>query len=758
MAGNLEHALAYAAEGYRVFPLFYVVKGGLCSCRSKKPCKRIGKHPMTQNGVQDATVDDAQIRQWWTETPWANIGLATGHGGLIVVDVDDGLDKRTGRQKVGSASLAELTRAHGELSDTREVKTGSGGRHLYFYSTREITNSASRVAKDIDIRGYGGYVILPPSNHETGGKYEWVDRMEPAAMPEWLEKLAMGSTGISPEMLCEDSPRPDNPAALDAMESRLTTDQLIRLLDFIPPDCDRETWWQVGTALKKELGDKKGFEAWDAWSKKDSKKYDPKVMPVQWDSFDVNRKGVNGKAITAGTIFHFAKTIGEFRGFDKEAADAPELRDEWVFVTGIKRFVHVGKLIEWDKEQFDAEHAPMFNRGKPSEHVLKNPAFRRVTDATYWPEQPVFVTEKGRSKLNYWRQHDLTSAPGAVDPFLDHLRYLYPDPEESNILLRYLAHQVQRPGEKVHWAVLLVGDPGVGKSYFAEVMRRVLGPNNVKMVANETLHETFTGWQRNTQLIVVEELMARERLELMDKLKPMITESWCQIREMYRPPYDQPNRFNFLFFSNHDNALILDAKDRRYCVLKTEAEPRPHRYYSELFDWTRRNAGALLWHLKNEVDLSEFLPKAHAPMSNGKRQMILDTMPDLDRFIHSMVESREKPFDWNLQKISDLAGILPEYGFRVNANRISESFKRLGYLWLGRVKMPNQEGDVQKVNLWAVREFDLYKDMTADQLRRMWLLQTNGIVGEASEDTEKRLHEKMAKRRPRNETRENMEF
>jgi hypothetical protein len=64
----------------------------------------------------------------------------------------------------------------------------------------------------------------------------------------------------------------------------------------------------------------------------------------------------------------------------------------------------------------------------------------------------------------------------------------------------------------------------------------------------------------------VEEMMAKARQEIMNKLKPMITEPWCTIREMYRPAYEQPNRFNFLFFSNHNNALLLDNSDRRYCI------------------------------------------------------------------------------------------------------------------------------------------------------------------------------------------------
>ena len=153
--------------------------------------------------------------------------------------------------------------------------------------------------------------------------------------------------------------------------------------------------------------------------------------------------------------------------------------------------------------------------GNPSSHVLKNANFRKVEGVTYWPEQPLFVREiNGQECLNYWRPSKVKPVKGDVQPFLDHVKYLYPDGDEANILLDYLAFQVQHPGEKVHWAILLEGDQGNGKSYFALVMQLVLGAHNVKMVHPDSLHETFTQWQRNTQLIVIEEMMAKARLEL----------------------------------------------------------------------------------------------------------------------------------------------------------------------------------------------------------------------------------------------------
>jgi putative DNA primase/helicase len=249
-------ALDYARRGWKVFPLFYVLRDGGCSCR-KRNCKRIGKHPMTKNGVQDAATDELTIRGWWTETPFANIGLATGYDGLVVVDIDDGPLKKDGfvvAKKTGSETLSGLMQANAPLPKTFTVQTGSGGLHHYFRSAKEIPNSAGTpdgkkgVGPFIDVRGTGGYVILPPSNHEMRDKYKVLVDTPIAEMPAWLEAKAMGKKiDISGDVM--DGNDDVVKHAKEKSPLKLSKDQLVKLLDFILPDCDRDTWWQVGAAL-----------------------------------------------------------------------------------------------------------------------------------------------------------------------------------------------------------------------------------------------------------------------------------------------------------------------------------------------------------------------------------------------------------------------------------------------------------------------------------------------------------------------------
>ena len=163
----LDAALSYAEQGWPVFP-----------------CKDQGKTPRTPRGFHDATTDAAMVRSWWTRWPEANIGIPTGAvSGFVVIDIDTGDDKQ------GDASYAELTAEHGTPA-TIEAKTGTGGRHLLFKCPDPpIKNTASALAKHIDTRGDGGYIIAAPSVHPSGGRYEWVhgpEHRQLADLPEWL--------------------------------------------------------------------------------------------------------------------------------------------------------------------------------------------------------------------------------------------------------------------------------------------------------------------------------------------------------------------------------------------------------------------------------------------------------------------------------------------------------------------------------------------------------------------------------------------
>ena len=704
---NLDCALDYAQKGFYVFPCHRVLRDKQCSCKAKN-CKRIGKHPTTRNGVLDATTDADQIQRWWGAMPNANIGIATGDelrdgGLLIVVDVDT--DTQKGKQ--GAASLAALVAEHGELPDTLMQQTGSGGTHHFFRTSKPYKNdSTGRIGKDIDCRCVSGYVVVPPSNHYSGGRYEWLNDEPIAAIPDWLVANLVVDGEEPKKGKGKKSGKVDVTA--DAGETfeeedtkqheKLTRMELVKVLKSVPGD-DRDTWWKVGAALKTELGDD-GFEVWDEWSQA-SDKYDAKIQQVQWRSFKPGE-------LSVGTIIHFAKENG-WRGFDKEAADDPALRENWVFCIGTKEFIELNSMQRLDCEQFSYRFAPNFKRGRASDHVLRNEGFPRVDGLTFWPRHPQLVQETGLNKLNLWRPSAVTPAPGDVSLFVEHLKFILPDQRErERIFLPYLAWLVKRPGEKIRWAVVLQGKQRTGKSYFGRVLTDVLGKHNVKRPANERLHEAWTDWQEGAQLIVIEELMGLGRRELINKLKPMITEPSTSVRLPGGRAYEMPNRYNFLMFTNHKGALPIDDDDRRYCLLFSPAERKPDSYYDALWSWSadERNIAAVTYYLENEVDVSGFRPNSNAPETDARSEAIDMNRSDLDVFITDSIRTRDGLFACDLVVVEHIRKVLPDHIKPQDAKRnaVSECLERAGAKQVGRMPLP---GEYPRV--WAIRDIERWE-------------------------------------------------
>jgi len=189
-AWTLKHAIAYARRGFAVFPCHNIESDGECSC-GKLQCASAGKHPRYKDWQKDATIDEIQIRRWWSEYPDSNVGVACGaKSKLTVLDVDG---------DVGRQTLRQLELDNGELPETPIAITGSGGAHYYFQHVPGLSN-AVRFAEGLDIRTDGGLVVGVGS--KTKRTYEWeaiasMAYTELAIMPSWLaEKIkAAGRNG-----------------------------------------------------------------------------------------------------------------------------------------------------------------------------------------------------------------------------------------------------------------------------------------------------------------------------------------------------------------------------------------------------------------------------------------------------------------------------------------------------------------------------------------------------------------------------------
>jgi hypothetical protein len=130
------------------------------------------KAPACPHGFKDASRDPDEIERLWRRYPGPLIGIATGAvSGVDALDID----------AKHESARAWLRAAEGRIPPTRTYRTRSGGLHLYWRHAEGVRNSESRLARGIDTRGAGGFIIC-----WYAAGFECVDHAPPAPWPRWL--------------------------------------------------------------------------------------------------------------------------------------------------------------------------------------------------------------------------------------------------------------------------------------------------------------------------------------------------------------------------------------------------------------------------------------------------------------------------------------------------------------------------------------------------------------------------------------------
>lgn len=322
---NMDWALAYAAAGFAVIPVWYPSEenAGVCACEKGEACDRPAKHPIPKQGVKQATTDTGRIRAWWTEHPDANVAIATGSvSKCIVIDVD------VGNGKEGDIAITQACAENGGVPQTLKARSGSGGMH-YIYKWRE--NPFTRkigFLKHVDYLSDGGYVIVQPSSNLKGA-YAFDPefgielpkdlrrlRENMAELPEWFDKIeGHGKSGrkSAKRKTTANQQRPSTVAAMEFnREDPKWITEVRRALTFCDPD-SRDLWVLFGIILGRtfERSDD-GWSIYDEWcarSSKYSEKGTQEGMRSYYYTESLNEPQ-GGTPAGIGTIFHHASESG----------------------------------------------------------------------------------------------------------------------------------------------------------------------------------------------------------------------------------------------------------------------------------------------------------------------------------------------------------------------------------------------------------------------------------------------------------------
>jgi hypothetical protein len=292
----------------------------------------------------------------------------------------------------------------------------------------------------------------------------------------------------------------------------------------------------------------------------------------------------------------------------------PDWLRGWTYLTHIDRYFNTSNKQMLTRIAFDSalgRFLPADSLITPSFYALnriKIPVFHM---ALYMPSEGSSFRMSGRDYVNAYSDQTAAPMPAIltdrdrenVERVKNHFRNMFSDTRDIRIFASWLASIIQTK-RRPNWAVVLQGTEGDGKTFFAAMMAAILGSDNVYTLDAQTLESPYNNWAEGHLLTVVEEirLVGHNRYNILNRIKPLITNDTIEIHPKNLNPYNVPNTSAYLAMTNHGNALPVTDNDRRYFILMSrwkDAEilnaflaDRP-TYFDELFACIDESAGAL---------------------------------------------------------------------------------------------------------------------------------------------------------------------
>lgn len=222
------------------------------------------------------------------------------------------------------------------------------------------------------------------------------------------------------------------------------------------------------------------------------------------------------------------------------------------------------------------------------------------------------IEEEGRILVNTYVPIETERKEGDPTPFLEHLAKMMPVESDRAILLAYMAACIQHIGDKFQWAPLLQGAPGDGKTLITRCMIFAIGSRYTHQPPAAEIAEKFNEWFFNKVFIGVEDIyVPGHKLEIIEVLKPMITNDRLAMRAMQQSQTMADNFANFILNSNHRDGYPKSKDDRRiapfYSPMQTAEDVveagMGGNYFPNLYRWLRAGGYAIVNNYLREYEI-----------------------------------------------------------------------------------------------------------------------------------------------------------
>lgn len=339
---------------------------------------------------------------------------------------------------------------------------------------------------------------------------------------------------------------------------------------------------------------------------------------------------------------------------------------------------------------------------EPWKAALRSTVFQipKVDHVRFLPDKETFEIVNdalGRKGLNTYIPAKIDMCEGDLSLWFDHMNRILPNKEDQRILFEYMAHCVKYKGVKIPWSPMLQSAEGIGKTAFTLIMSHALGDMYVySPKAPELVNSgsTFNAWQSGKLMIMVDEIKIDERRELIEILKPMISEARIEIQRKGVDQDMEDNPANWFFFSNYKDAVPINKDGRRYSIFYSVLQSKQDilnagmdkQYFNTFFNWLKYGGGlqAITHWLMHYPIEKEGVPVT-APETSSYNEALEISRSPMEVVIHNNVKDNISGFAGGYVSTLCVIQQCKASGMRQpNTRTVQNCLENMGYVRLGR--------------------------------------------------------------------------
>lgn len=654
--------------------------------------------------------DASEIYEWFEVKRW-QIGVVCGpvSGHLVVIDFD--------RNQFTDGGYRDWASRHPAIHQLPRSMTGKRRIHVFFRSTEPTDKYVIGEPGDqVEVRSGNHYVVIPPSIHpETGQPYRWSER-QPIA--NGIPTIDMRTIGFEPRRRGDADREPGSEG------NPLSDDEIARLVEFVSPfwkEGQRHnlalalSGWMAGYSVP-EIDAHEVIGALAAHEPPSERRDFLKTVETTYARWREGFAVAGWSMLTdrvAPLINRAAATQLDWLlkprqatiVFRKATPTDDGEPEEGVTVDDFRAYMPEHKYIFlpgrdlWPASSVNARLGLL---GSGNRLVAASTWLDRnapVEQMTWAPGEPTliegrliahggWIRRKGLTCFNLYRPPTIEAgnADGAAR-WVEHVYRVYP--AEAEHIISWLAHRVQRPGQKINHALVLGGQQGIGKDTLLEPVKHAVGPWNSQEVSPVQLLGRFNAFVKSVILRVSEarDLGEIDRYAFYEHMKVYTAAPPDVLRcdEKNVREYSVLNVCGCIITTNHKtDGIYLPSDDRRHFVAWSEATMSDFDadYWSNLYSWYEADGYGDVYAYLLSLDLSDFNPKAPPPKTQAFWDIVDANRAPEDAELADALDTLFSPGAVTIETVAghssvDFAAWLNE---RKNRRQIPHRMEAMGYV------------------------------------------------------------------------------